>query len=146
MSDREQQEKGRITIEVKDQPYTLVFDLNAMASLEDALSTPEREITFDQIMQRCLQGSVKYTRALVWAALHRHQPTMTFQDVGTWIQDAGGLEAVKNLAVAAAGLAQPDPKDAKALEETHGRPRQARTGRKRGGTGGKSPFARVKSV
>lgn len=131
MADRETAEQGALTIEVEGEPYTLVFDLNAMASLEDVFTTPDRDGIFDEIIQKCARGSVRHTRALVWAALHRHHPSMTVEDAGRWIVKAGGLQAVTDQLMVAAGMSTPDAADVALVTRPQGkgtRPRKARAG------------------
>lgn len=126
-------ETGETSMEIGGRVYTLILDTNALCELEDLYSTPDKEVTFAQILFRAASGSVRYTRACIWAALKRHHPEITLQEVGRLIQVAGGLSVFAEKLQALSRSATPDPADAQTLGVSgKGNPRRARAKR---GTG-----------
>lgn len=122
-------ERGEVSLEVEGQPYVLVLDTNAMCELEDLLSTPERPVSFVEVIQKVVNGnSMRHLRALVWAALRRHHPTMTVKEAGDLISRAGGVQAFGEQLNALVNSTQPDPGDVESA-----RPRKAQA--RKGGTG-----------
>lgn len=126
------QQHGGITLEVGGQSFRLVLDINALCELEELLSTTERAVTFQEVLAKAATGSLRHTRALLWAALLRHHPGMTLTEVGGWIEDVG-LDVLLSKFDDLAGSARPDTADAKELGVKRGRPRGARAV----GTGGR---------
>lgn len=120
---------------VDGRTYTLVLNTNVMATLEEHFSTPDNDVTWDQIWTRVLRGSVKTVRALIWATLQQHHPTLTLDDASRLIDKAGGFEGLTHILADAQKASTPDPKDVKELGV---RPRKA--GRR--GTGGGSTSTR----
>lgn len=121
MSDRT---TGERTLEIGGKAYTFVLDLNAMAELEEMFSTPEREVTFDEVMQLAKSSRrIKYARAMIWALLQHHHPEVTLEQAGRLFTLATMLdlnEVFKDMAQAAT----PDKADARELGID--RPRKAR--------------------
>lgn len=108
-------EKGEVSMEIDGTQYTFVLTVDAMVALEDMFSTPQRETTFQQVMQRVQAGSVKHCRGLIWASLQEHHPEMTLKDVSAMIQAAGGIFAFSDKLEQLAVSATPDSKDLQEL-------------------------------
>lgn len=104
-------EKGEVTIDVEGTPYLLVMDFEAMCQLEDKLSTAEKDVTFVEVMQKADRGSLRHLRAVLWAALLRHQPDMTLQDVTALIDKLGGVAGVHKALLAVNKATRPDAED-----------------------------------
>jgi hypothetical protein len=139
-------ERGEFDIAIGAATYTLVLNTNAMALLEDHFSTRDKEVTFDQVIARVNAGSVRHIRALVWAALQQHHPTVTIPEAGTLIQEAGGLAGFTQQLLAMMKGTHADPDDLAALgvKPDTGNPRQAQAGAR--GTGRHSSATRGASV
>lgn len=120
-----------VTVDVDGQSYRLVIDINAMRAVEDALSTPDVEVVFHDVVRRAAKGSMRATTALFWAAMRRHHPTMTMDDVGTWLGKVDGDQLATRTA-ALVGGASPDAADLKEMGVPPPRPRQARAASKAG--------------
>lgn len=125
--------------------YTLVLNTDVMATLEDHFSTPQKDVTWDEIWGRVLRGSVKTVRALIWAMLRPHHPTLTIADAGVLIDNAGGFAGLTDILQQAGASSTPDPADVKELG-VPARPRAAQGARARLGTGGGSTSTRAASV
>ena len=131
--------KGEVTIDVEGTAYTLALTIDAMVALEDQFSTPQKLVTFQEILGLADRGSVKAMRALIWAALQRHHPTITLTDVSDLVQRAGGLAAFVQTFSALAKVSFADPKDLEALGvPTGANPPRAQGGTPIRGTGGRS--------
>lgn len=137
-------QKGEIRFDVDGQAYTLVLNTSVMASLEEHFSTPDNEVTWDVIWIRVLRGSVRTIRALIWAMLQQHHPTMSIEDAARLIDKAGGFEGLTKVLQQAKQDSTPDPKDVKALGVDK-RPRTAQ-GTRRRGTGACTTSTRAASV
>jgi hypothetical protein len=138
-------EKGEIRMVVDGKEYTLVLNTGVMATLEDHFSTPQKDVTWDEIWGRVLRGSVKTVRALIWAMLQPHHPTLTIAAVSILIDQAGGFEGLTDILKQAGQSSAPDPADVKELGVPKG-PRAAQGTRSRRGTGGASTSTRAASV
>jgi len=134
-------ERGEVMLEVGGQTYVLALTTNAMCELEDQLSTPEQTVTFLDVLQQVSRRSVRAVRALTWAALREHHPTMNVKDAGNLIQAAGGLIAFMPTAELIIQTAQPDREDVEAAATVNGRPLKARTARGTGAISTSSPAA-----
>lgn len=108
-------EAGQISFVVDGKTYTLVLNTSVMATLEDHFSTPTHDVAWDVIWGRVLRGSVKTVRALLWAMLQPHHPSVTIEQAGTLIDRAGGFEGLTHILQQAAKASTPDPKDVKEL-------------------------------
>lgn len=145
-------EKGEVEIEVKGKTYVLALDINAMAWLEDRLSTPEREISFHQFYDRIEKHKkISDIRLILWAALQKHHPASTVEDAGNVMQAAGGLigfsETLRQKISQLSAATVPDREDMEALgvkSNGTGNPRKAQPGRR--GRGGHSTSTRAASV
>lgn len=83
-----------VVIDVNGKAYTLRLDLNAICTLEDVLSTPEHPVTFREALDLIEQKSLRATRALVWAGLRQHHPTMSIEDAGDLLLEMGGVDGI----------------------------------------------------
>ncbi len=127
-------ERGQVNLEVDGRTYTLVLTLNAMCEVEDALSTPEQDVVFNDLLKRLPKQKMKDFRLFIWACLREHHVEMTVADAGTLVQQVGGVAAFNRRIAALLASASPDPedlKDAGVSPET--RPRKAQL--VAGGTG-----------
>jgi hypothetical protein len=99
-------------MEIEGRSYTFRLTTSAMAELEDACSTSaKRDMFFPEILERVLKGSAKYIRLFVWASLIEHHPELTVKDVGTLIDNAGGMLAFSRRIEQIYDSTQPDPED-----------------------------------
>jgi hypothetical protein len=122
-------------VEIDGKPYTLELTINGIVALEELLSTDERMVTFDAVVQRVNAGSVKHMRAFFWAALREHHKDVTLEGAGRLIQAVGGLEGLATQFESLARSTSPDPEDVKALGADKDRPLKARA-KRNGGSGG----------
>lgn len=128
--------KGESSIEIDGKPYTLALTLNAMCELEALLSTPEKDVTFlDVLHSVTVRRKTTYMRAIFWAALQEHHPGITVKDAGTLIQRLGGLVAFAKQLDEILKTTQPDKDDLPpaGAEATGPRPLKAQVAS--GGTG-----------
>jgi hypothetical protein len=111
-------ETGDVILEVGDRSYTLCMDLNAMCTLEGLFSTPAKEATFPEIVAKVNRRSMTHTRGFIWAALRKHHPDITLEQVTDMVMALGGLDALNRRLAALADSAQADPADLAELEIT----------------------------
>lgn len=123
-------ERGEVALTIGATAYTLKLDTNAIAALEVAVSTPDRDVTLPEILYSMARGSHRYIRAFVWACLLRHHKGMTLDQVGDLIDLAGGADQLFQELAALRQSAQPEEADK--VTATSGRPQ---TPRRRRGTG-----------
>lgn len=102
-------------LEIAGQAYTFEMSIDAMETLEDLFSTPEREVTFYDILRKTMEGRPKYFKRFIWAALQKHHPDIGLSQVGPLIDAAGGMYALDAMLGALAEQASPAPEDVKAL-------------------------------
>ena len=133
------QERGERTITVGGRDYIVKLTTGAMAELEDACGTPDKPMTFPQILERVMRGSVKYLRLYVWASLIDKQPELTVADAGRLIDAAGGVAGFESLLNQVTAANRPDPEDLRPQTA------QATTTAIRG-TGARSTSKRVRSA
>lgn len=124
-------EKGEVSIVAGGATYRLAITLDAMVALEEMFSTPTAPVTFQQVVDRSDAGSMKHTRALVWAALQVNEPPPDIGDVSRIVEAAGGLGAFTTALLKLAKAIMPDPKDLEALG-IKPNPRTAQAGKKTG--------------
>lgn len=113
-------ERGEIALTVKDRVVTLVLDFEALATAEGFMSAEEkRNVPFAEIIfaAASVVPSYRHMRAVMVGAVKLHQPTMTPEEVGQLIVDAGGPEQIIKTIAKLRGLSEP---------ESDGRPRKAR--------------------
>lgn len=124
-------------VEIGGKIYHFELSIDAMETLEDLFSTPEKEVTFMEVLQKVMQARPKYFKRYIWAALQKHHPGTTLEETSRIIDAAGGMFALDALLGALESDAIPDAADLKALKTgaaTTTNPRKAQAGRKRGGT------------
>ena len=131
-------ERGEIKFTVGETDYVLKLTTGAMAELEDACSTPDKPMTFPEILERVLKGSVKYLRLYVWAALLEKHPGIKVKEVGELIDQMGGVSGLWAVLNQLSETSKPDPEDA--------RPQTAQTTTRKRGTGGRSTSEPVTSA
>ena len=125
-------ERGIIDVQIDGRTYTFCLDLNALIELEEMFSTPERRVRFVEVLALAEAFSAKHLRAVFWAALRKHHPEMTVEDVGGIVNSVSMMDLQHVLTGANAG-ATPDPKDVQELNEgLRKRPRKAQTVRTNG--------------
>lgn len=129
-------QKGEVDLTLGGQTYTLRLGAGALIALQESLREHDGTVTpLEQIFAQAIGGRVLAIRAVLWAGLQRHHPTMTLAGVED-ILDAASEAEVATLLRGLAGSTSPDPADAAALGVTGaaaGRPRTARGTRR--GTG-----------
>jgi hypothetical protein len=86
--------KGEVSLDIDGTTYTLALTIDSMVALEEAFSTPTKEVTFQEVMAAADRGSIKHLRAFLWAALMDHHPTMTIKDISPLVQKAGGIAVI----------------------------------------------------
>lgn len=119
---------GEVTAEIAGTQYTFKLGINQMIELEDLYSTPEKRVTFRELMTRVSNmedPDFKLTRDIVSVALRKHHSELTIEQVGELI-DAGG-DAIGNVFPKLMNAATPDAADLKALGVRQRRPRNLRT-------------------
>lgn len=110
--------KGEVSLQVEEQTFQLVYDVNALCAIEDVLDKSVLEV------MTSIKGMPKLglVRALVWAGLRRHHEQMSLNDAGDLVMAAGmgpALMAVQEGIQAAF----PQPKeDAKGTGDPQGTP------------------------
>lgn len=104
-------ERGERSIEINGKTYTLVLDIDAMCALEDLFSTPEKEMSFGDVMARAERGSIRHLRGIWWATLRRHHPEMSLTDASALVQEMGGLAGMQARLLEVAKASQPDEQD-----------------------------------
>jgi hypothetical protein len=139
--------KGEVAVTAHGQLYTLVMTTNAMVELQGVFSTPEKRVTWAEVLKRLGENDVEYLRAFVWAAARRHHPEMTILDAGDFIDGAGGLAGIAKQIGQVAAAMRPDPEDVPTAGEKadDGRPTGPQAA-PRSGPGGRSIGSRVKSA
>jgi hypothetical protein len=123
-------EKGDVDIEIDGARYTMRLDLNAMCEAEAAVSTPTHPVSWQELMVRTIgpKQQMSAMRALIWASLRAHHPSLTLSDAGRLLQTLGGAAGLAAL-TSAIEAAMPTQKGVAAK-----RPPKAR----RSGPGGRS--------
>jgi hypothetical protein len=114
---------GDVPFTVGDKAYTLRLDVNALAEMEEAMSTDDKVVTSFQVMARAEKGQIAALRAVMWAGLRRHHPAITLRDAGDLIQQMGGPAGVEKTLKQATSAAMPEQEG----PAKKGNPRKART-------------------
>lgn len=133
-------ERGELALTVKDCVFTVVLDFEAMATAEGFMSAAEgRNVPIAEILVAAASPvpSYRHMRALMCGALRRHHPEMTPEQVGQFIVDAGGPEALIKLIKKMRGLSEP---------EGTGRPRKARQPQTKTRAGARTTSTRAASA
>jgi len=88
------QAKGERTLKIGEKTYTVFFDMNAIAELEDALGMTMPQIA--EVMQDPTRVGVKFIRAILWAGLRRHhsKEVQTLEDAGDLMTKADSIADV----------------------------------------------------
>lgn len=132
-------ERGEVSVEIDGTSYTLCIDLNAMCRLEEMFSTPDREVTFQDVLKKVNAGNLRYMRAIFWSAFLKYHPTLKLEDVSGLIQGAGGIGGFSQKMLGQLGLAveatQPNPSDVAVLSRGAKSPRSAQARKPAGGNG-----------
>lgn len=102
--------KGEVELKVGEAYYTLVYDLNALCEIEEALSRGPYVVTFQQAMARAESGQLTAIRAVLWGGMRRKHPAMTIEKIGTLLGDLG--DQAKDVIERAFRAAMPDQKEA----------------------------------
>lgn len=141
-------ENGEVSIEVGGKNYTLAMTLDSMVALEEMFSTPEKPMTFQDVIDLSDKGSIKHLRGLLWSVLQAHHPEINVvKDVSAFVQKAGGLGPITVKLMQLAQETMADPKDLEALGVKAGaNPPQAPATAKTSGTGGNSTSAPAPSA
>lgn len=116
-------EKGEIPVVIAGISYTLVMNHAAMIAAEDAVSTPDREVTWDEFVARVARGSAKAFRVFIWAMFQKYHRELSLDQVGELIDAAGGADGLKAVMEAGAKASTPAKADVQAMGA---RPRKAR--------------------
>lgn len=100
------QARGAHTFEADGKTYTLFFDMNSLADLEDAMG-----VKLPQIVERIEAGEmgIKEVRALLWAGLLHEHEELTIREAGQLFTQGGMnqvIEAVVKAFTAAFGDAE----------------------------------------
>lgn len=113
---------GEVTREIGGKSYTFKLGVNQMIALEKRFSTPEKRVTFQDVIGRAGNGDLEACRAMVQVGLSKYHPEITEEDAGELIDqfgaDLGGLMGEIREG------ASPDPEDIKALGVRQRRPRK----------------------
>lgn len=139
-------ERGEVSVEIDGTSYTLCIDLNAMCRLEDMFSTPERDVTFQDVLKEVNAGKLRYMRAIFWSAFQKYHPQIRLEDVAALIQASGGIGGFSAKMLGQLGLAveatQPAKADVAALSDGKPNPRRAQARKHADGTGKRSTAKR----
>lgn len=68
--------RGEVAVDIEGKPYVLVYDLDALASIESELQMHPLSA------MALIEKSAKVFRAFLLAGLKRHHPEITAEDVG----------------------------------------------------------------
>ncbi len=137
--------KGEVSIELEGRIYTLHAGINALADVEGVFSTTDKRVTFQEVVQHALNGSVSHIRGLLWAMLRRNHRDMSLVDVGDLI-DRVGLLAIDQKFEEVLRSVVPDAKDLEALGVAQSNPPKAQAGSVKAGTFGRSTRKRAGSA
>jgi hypothetical protein len=115
-------ERGEASITVGEgasqQTYTFRLSMNDICSLEEAVSSAlGKPVTYPQITERAIAGSMTYMRWVFWGALQHYHAGMTIQEAGELIESIGLEETQRKLAA----IAEADSRDVdEAMPKTRG--------------------------
>jgi hypothetical protein len=99
--------RGEVGFEAGDTAYTLLFNFNAISTLDSATGD-----TFADLVAGLASGKFKpsHIRALMWAGLQHHHKGTTLNKAGDLI-DAIGIPTALNVIGEAVALAFPQPEN-----------------------------------
>lgn len=70
--------RGEVSFHVGEREYVLVYTINALCEIEDALG-----FSVSDMEERLRKPSARDIRALLWAGLMEHHPEITLQQAGS---------------------------------------------------------------
>lgn len=106
--------KGEFLLEVEGKSYTLTAGVNTLAAVEGLFSTPEKRVTWQDVVRYAEHNSFTHIRGLIWAMTRRHHRELSVEDVGD-LMDRVGLEAIDRAFNEATQHWIPNPEDVQAL-------------------------------
>lgn len=131
-------ERGEVALTIGNRTYMLVLDMDGICKAEAVLSTPTNIVTIIEAFYGAAINSQRHVRALVWAAMQRHQPDVTLERAGELMAEAGGAEKLFKTVADLRKSTEPDKED-----RPNVRPPKAR--RQVNGTGARATSLRVGS-
>lgn len=138
--------KGEVSLDVDGTVYTMALTLDAMVALEDMFSTPDKAVTFDEVITRMEGGSARHLRGVLWAVLQLHHRELSVADVSPLVQAAGGINVLTAKFMELVKATQPDKQDLAALGVAAGNPPAAQGDGKSRGTTARSTSTRAVSA
>jgi hypothetical protein len=129
--------KGEFPLTISGTPYVFIFNTAAMLAAEQQASTSTREVTWDQLWERVVAGSVRHFLIFFWAGLQKYHPDVTLDRVSELVDEAGGPDGLFALVKAAQKATTPDKDDVAALGPRKAQPKSR-------SRGGRSTSARAK--
>jgi hypothetical protein len=83
--------RGEVALTVGDKAYTLSFGINAMCELEALLKRSIVEVALELEMVATAPTTLRMStiRAVTWAALRDHHPSITEHEAGEIVGEAG---------------------------------------------------------
>jgi hypothetical protein len=106
--------RGEVALEIEGKVYTLHAGINAVADAEGVFSTADRRVTYQEIAEHAMKGSVTHIRALIWAMLRKHHRDLSLPDVGDLI-DLVGMTTIEQKFADLLRSTVPDAEDLKAM-------------------------------
>jgi hypothetical protein len=91
-------ERGEVELKAGDKTYVLRFGMNAVVEVETLMDMGIREIAAK--LQNPDDFRIGTWRAVLWGALHEHQPSLTLLDAGDILGAAGVQPVVEALSQA----------------------------------------------
>lgn len=104
MSNLSEIRNNGIKIELDGKEYRIIFDLNAMAEVEDKYGSVGKAVTAMQ------HGSFKAIRCVLWAMLIHDNPELTEKEVGSMVT-VGNLDEIVDHITAAVNKDLPDEEE-----------------------------------
>jgi len=109
-------EKGEVSLTLSGTTYTCKLGTQALIEAQEALSTPARLVTLEEMQAGMLAGRVKFIQVMLWASLQKYHPGLTLEDVNDLLDGADEQEV--RVLMGALGLTmRPAPEDATELRE-----------------------------
>lgn len=83
--------RGEVSLQVEEQTFQLVYDVNALCAIEDVLDKSVLEV------MTTIKGMPKLglVRALLWGGLRRYHEDLSLSDAGDLVMAAGMGPALK---------------------------------------------------
>ena len=83
--------RGEVSLQVEEQTFQLVYDVNALCAIEDVLDKSVLEV------MTTIKGMPKLglVRALLWGGLRRYHEDLSLNDAGDLVMAAGMGPALK---------------------------------------------------